>query len=323
MPDQTTIDAAPALDPRATGRDRLAVGLLWLPVVTVVVTALQWHDRLPAVLPRQWNGTEVTSTSPTALMLAITGGIALLAALAGLAALSRRTADIRRTLLLVAGCAAGLSTGIWLVTAGLVLVTGSPEPDAGGWPLLGVLAGAFGLIPFALSPRRPFEPQPYSPVSVPLAASETGAWFTTLKVPLFLWLAGILGLGTVALAVLSVILGGPGSGGAVTVGLVALSCLAFGRLRVSVDRRGLRVMSALLGLPLRRLRLDQIVSARAETIAPMEWGGWGYRIRPGRSAIVVASGPALVVERTNGTLFAVTLPEPELPAALLTTLAAR
>ncbi|QYF72375.1 hypothetical protein [Cryobacterium sp. PAMC25264] len=323
MPDQTTIDAAPALDPRATGRDRLAVGLLWLPVVTVTVTALQWYDRLPEELPRQWNGTEVTSTSPKALMLAITGGIALLAALAGLAALSRRTADIRRTLLLVAGCAAGLGTGIWLVTAGLVLVTGSPEPDAGGWPLLGVLAGAFGLIPFLLSPRRPFEPQAYSPVSVPLGASETGAWFTTVNVPLLLWSAGILGLLTVGIAVLSVALGGPGSGGAVTVGVVALSCLVFGRVRVSVDRRGLRVMSALLGLPLRRLRLDQIVSARAETIAPMEWGGWGYRIMPGRSAIVVARGPGLVVERTNGTLFAVTLPEPELPAALLTTLAAR
>ncbi|ANP73563.1 DUF3093 family protein [Cryobacterium arcticum] len=322
MPDQTTIDAVPALDPRATGRDRLAVGLLWLPVVTVLVTALQWYDELPAELPRQWNGTEVTSTSPKALMLAITGGIALLAALAGLAALSRRTADIRRTLLLVAGCAAGLGTGIWLVTAGLVLVSGTPEPDSGGWPLLGVLAGAFGLVPFVLSPRRPIEPQQHSPVSVPLAESETGAWFTTVNVPLFLWLAAILGLATVALAVLSVALGGPGAGGAVTVGLVALSCLAFGRLRVSVDRRGLRVISA-FGVPLRRLRLDQIVSARTETIVPMEWGGWGYRIMPGRSAIVVAGGPALVVERTNGTLFAVTLPEPELPAALLTTLAAR
>ena len=31
----------------------------------------------------------------------------------------------------------------------------------------------------------------------------------------------------------------------------------------------------------------------------------------------------MVVERHNGTLFAVTVPEPELPAALLSTLAAR
>jgi len=323
MPDQTTNDALPTLDPRATGRDRLAVGLLWLPVLVVAATALLWWDRLPARLPQQWDATGVTTTAPTEVLLAITGGIALLGALAGLAALARGTADIRRTLLLIAGCAAGLSTGIWLVSAGLVIATGTPEPAAGGWPLLGVLLGAFGLIPFALSPRRPIGQVPRSPASVPLAESETGAWFTTMNVPMFLWLAGILGVATVGIAVLSVALGGPGSGGAVTVGLVALCCLAFGRLRVSVDRRGLRVVSALLGVPLRYLRLDQIVSARAQTIVPMEWGGWGYRIMPGRSAIVVAGGPGIVVERTNGTLFAVTVPEPELPAALLSTLAAR
>ncbi|WEO76437.1 hypothetical protein BJQ94_13825 [Cryobacterium sp. SO2] len=323
MPDETTNEALPSLDPHATGRDRLAVGLLWLPVLVVAGTAMLWYDQLPARLPQQWDATGVTTTAPTEVFLAITGGIALLSALAGLAALARGTADIRRTLLLIAGCAAGLSTGIWLVSAGLVIATGTPEPAAGGWPLLAVLLGAFGLIPFALSPRRPIGQVPHSPASVPLAASETGAWFTTVNVPMFLWLAGILGLATVAIAVLSVVLGGPGSGGAVTVGLVTLCCLAFGRLRVSVDRRGLRVVSALLGVPLRYLRLDQIVSARAQTIVPMEWGGWGYRILPGRSAIVVAGGPGIVVERTNGTLFAVTVPEPELPAALLSTLAAR
>ena len=41
------------------------------------------------------------------------------------------------------------------------------------------------------------------------------------------------------------------------------------------------------------------------------------------SAVVLTSGPAIVVERHNGTLFAVTVPQPDLPAALLTTLAAR
>lgn len=323
MPDPSTIEAVPALDPRATGRDRLAVGLLWLPVLVVAATAVLWYDRLPARLPQQWDATGVTTTAPTEVLLAITGGVALLGALAGLAALAKGTADIRRTLLLGAGFFAGLGTGVWLVSAGLVIATGTPQPAAGGWPLLGVLAGAYGLIPFALSPRRPVAGGPHSPVSVPLGANETGAWFTTVNVPMFLWLAGILGLAAVGLAVLSAVLGGPGAEGAGTVGLVALLCLAFGRLRVSVDRRGLRVVSGLLKVPLRTLRLDRIVSARAETIVPLEWGGWGYRVLPGRSAIVMAGGPGLVVERTNGTLFAVTMPEPELPAALLTTLVAR
>lgn len=323
MPDQTIHETTPALSPRSTRRERFAAASLWLPVVAVSVTATLWYDKLPAVLPRQWNGTEVTSTASTEVMIGITGSIALLGAIVGLVALADAAASIRRGLVLAAGCAAGLSAGIWLVTAGLVLITGSPEPDAGAWPLLAVLAGAYGFIPFLLSPRRPVERELPSPSTVTLGENETGAWFTTVNVPMFLWLAGILGAATVGIAVLSVVLGGAGAGGAVTVGLVTLLCVAFGRLRVSVDRRGLRVVSSLLRVPLRQLRLDQIVAARAETIVPLEWGGWGYRVLPGRSAIVVAGGPGIVVERTNGTLFAVTVPAPELPAALLSTLAAR
>jgi hypothetical protein len=323
MTNQTIFETGPALTPHPTRRERFAAATLWLPVLILSVTATLWYPRLPAVLPTQWDGSGVTNTAGTEVMIGITGSIALLGAAAGLIALADAAADIRRGLVLAAGCAAGLSTGVWLVSAGLVLVTGSSEPSAGAWPLLGVLAGAYGLIPFALSPRRPVERELHSPASVSLAASETGAWYTVVKVPVFLWLAGILALFAVAIAAVSVVVGGAGAAGAVTVGLVAVLCLAFARLRVSVDRRGLRVVSGLLRVPIRQLRLDQIVSARAENLHPMEWGGWGYRVLPGRSAIVVAGGPAIVVERTNGTLFAVTVPDPELPAALLTALAAR
>ncbi|MET0955410.1 MAG: hypothetical protein ABWY68_05625 [Cryobacterium sp.] len=323
MTNQTLSETGPALTPRATGRERFAAATLWLPVLIVSVTATLWYPRLPAMLPIQWDGTGVSSTAPTVVVIGITGAIALLGAVTGLITLADAAADIRRGLVFAAGCAAGLSAGVWLVSAGLVLVTGSAEPSAGAWPLLGVLAGVYGVIPWALSPRRPVERELHSPATVPLSASETGAWFTTVKVPVFLWLAGILALLTVAIAALSAVLGGAGAASSLTTGLVAVLCLAFARLRVSVDRRGLRVVSGLLRVPLKRLPLDQVVSARAEHIRPTEWGGWGYRVLPGRSAIVVAGGPGIVVQRTNGTLFAVTVPEPELPAALLTTLAAR
>lgn len=50
--------------------------------------------------------------------------------------------------------------------------------------------------------------------------------------------------------------------------------------------------------------------------------GWlGYRVAPGRSALVLHAGPGLVIERRNGNLFAVTLTDPETPAGLLTALA--
>ena len=326
MPTQTTPEATPTLAPHATGRERFAAATLWLPVVAISLTATLWYDRLPAVLPKQWNGAEITSTAGTEVMIGITGTIALLAALAGLVALSDAAADIRRGLVLAAGCAAGLAAGVWLVVAGLVIATGSAEPEAGAWPLFAVLALSYGLIPFALSPRRPHRralAATAGPTSVPLGATESGAWFTTVTVPMFLWLAGGLALGAVGLAVFSILEDGAGTGGVLTLLIAAGICLTFARLRVSVDRRGLRVVSSLLRLPIKQIALDQVASARAETIRPLEWGGWGYRILPGRSAVVLTSGPGIVVERRNGTLFAVTVPDPELPAALLTTLAAR
>lgn len=326
MPTQTTPEATPALAPHATGRERFAAATLWLPVLVISVTATLWYDRLPAVLPKQWDGAEITSTAGTEVMIGVTGTIALLAALAGLVALSDAAADIRRGLVLAAGSAAGLAAGVWLVTAGLVIATGSPEPEAGAWPFFTLVAFAYGLIPFALSPRRPHRREltaSADPATVPLGATESGAWFTTMTVPMFLWLAGGLAVGAVAVAVFSILEDGAGAGGAITLALVTGVCLVFARLRVSVDRRGLRVVSSLLRLPIKQIPLDQVASARAETIRPLEWGGWGYRILPGRSAVVLTGGPGIVVERQNGTLFAVTVPDPDLPAALLTTLAAR
>ena len=326
MTTQTTPEATPMLDPHATGRERFAAATLWLPVVAISLTATLWYDRLPAMLPKQWNGAEVTSSAGTEIMIGITGAIALLGAIAGLIALSDAAADIRRGLVLVAGCAAGLAAGVWLVTAGLVIATGSAEPEAGAWPLLAGLAMGYGLIPFALSPRRPQHREltdAAGSATVPLGATESGAWFTTLTVPMFFWLAGGLVVSAVALAVFSVLEDGAGAGAVLTLLLVAGLCLTFARLRVSVDRRGLRVVSSLLRLPIKHIALDQVAAARAETIRPLEWGGWGYRIMPGRSAVVLTGGPAIVVERHNGTLFAVTVPDPTLPAALLTTLAAR
>jgi hypothetical protein len=324
MSEQNTFEAA--VTPRATWRDRLAAATLWLPVVALSVTATLWYDRLPALLPRQWNGAEVTSTVGTEILIGITGTLALLGALGGLVVLSDAAADIRRGLLLAAGCVAGLAAGVWLVIAGLVIATGSAEPDAGAWPVLAILGCGYGLIPFALSPRRPHDREPAQTAgatTLPLAATETGAWFTTVTVPLFLWMGAVMALAAAGATVFSLTQDGAGTSVAVTLALVTGVCLAFARLRVSVDRRGLRVVSSLFRMPIKQVALAEVASARAESIRSVEWGGWGYRVMPGRSAVVLTSGRGIVVQRHNGTIFAVTVPEPEVPVALLTALAAR
>ncbi|MFF6775520.1 hypothetical protein ACFY8W_18400 [Streptomyces sp. NPDC012637] len=105
---------------------------------------------------------------------------------------------------------------------------------------------------------------------------------------------------------------------------VGLPGLALSRVRVAVDRRGLTVTPALFPRPRIRIPLDEITSATVQDVdALAEFGGWGYRTRPHRSALLLRSGEALSVRRANGFEFLVTVPDAETAAALLDALAAR
>jgi hypothetical protein len=91
----------------------------------------------------------------------------------------------------------------------------------------------------------------------------------------------------------------------------------FARLRISVDWRGLKIVTWILGIPLKTIRLTEIESVQTDALEPMQWGGWGYRFMPGRSAIILRTGPGVVVTLTSGKQFALSLNSPETPAALL------
>ncbi len=100
--------------------------------------------------------------------------------------------------------------------------------------------------------------------------------------------------------------------------------LALARVRVTVDRRGLTVRPALVPRPRVRVPLDEIAGATARDVDPVsEFGGWGYRVRPRRTGVVLRSGEALVVRRDNGHEFAVTVSDAHTAAALLNTLVER
>ncbi|TFD04832.1 hypothetical protein E3T25_04770 [Cryobacterium sandaracinum] len=108
--------------------------------------------------------------------------------------------------------------------------------------------------------------------------------------------------------------------GAVVLLVLVVPMLAFARLRISVDWRGLKVVTRILGIPLKSIPLSEIESVCTDALGPMQWGGWGYRFMPGRSAIILRIGPGIVINLTNGKQFAISLNSPETPAALLSTL---
>src|SRR5690606_32121348 len=88
--------------------------------------------------------------------------------------------------------------------------------------------------------------------------------------------------------------------------------------RVTVDRRGLRVRSA-VGWPSFVIPVEQIASVRAVRVdAVREFGGWGFRWDGAdRSGVILRAGDAIEVERTNGKRFVVTVPDAATGAGVL------
>jgi hypothetical protein len=309
-------------------RDAVAAITLWVPLVMVAGTWLSWHSALPADLPRQWGSAGVSTTWPTALAIVLAAFVCLASAVIATASLRRAGAPSRRKTFLFTGFAAGMASGVWLLSAGSTIAAGgTPPDDIGAWPLLMLVLLGYGLIPFLIAHRWIDDTPKHQTVEVERVPTETEAWIRTVTVPLFLWLGlAIFAMGVVLL--IAAVLGGGGGGASELVSglvmlVVTLPVLACGRLRISVDWRGLTVATWIMGISVKTIPLNEVESVQTTRIEPLEWGGWGYRIRPGTSAIILRTGQGLVVNLTNGKQFALTLTAPETPVAILTALSRR
>ncbi|KIS27311.1 hypothetical protein TV39_12475 [Arthrobacter sp. SPG23] len=109
--------------------------------------------------------------------------------------------------------------------------------------------------------------------------------------------------------------------------LVALAVLAAAFLfaRVIVDRSGLRVFAAGF-VRVMEVPASAISSATPAVVRAADYGGWGYRHHGGTTAMLVSSGPAVVVNRADGKKLAVSggsADSAERVAAVLSRVAAR
>lgn len=94
------------------------------------------------------------------------------------------------------------------------------------------------------------------------------------------------------------------------------------RVSVVVDAGGMAVR---LGgvLTVKRIPLDEVASARPIDLEPTQWGGWGYRMIPGATAVVLRRGDGIEVLMKEGRRFGVTVDDAATGAALLNGLAKR
>src|SRR6478735_2366455 len=85
---------------------------------------------------------------------------------------------------------------------------------------------------------------------------------------------------------------------------VALVAAAFLFARIRVDRSGLRVFAA--GI----IRVMDVPAAAIDAATPRDvraadYGGWGFRVHGDTTALLVSSGPAVVIDRADGRRLAV------------------
>ncbi|GAB2565437.1 hypothetical protein Aab01nite_85390 [Paractinoplanes abujensis] len=294
---------------------------MWLPAAVTAVTWAAWSDRLPDRMATHWSGTGpadgFSSTGVFWTAMLVTG---VVAGLAGVVAALRSGGGAAglRYLLGAAGALAGGAAGVWVATATATL--DSPADPRLGWRLLYFVAGlAWGAVVALVVGPAPagVQPPPASVAPLDLAPTERAAYSVTLRAPVLL-------ASLAAAALLVAVVAAVGQAPIWPVLAVpVVGVLVFGRIRVTADRRGLRVTAGLLNLPLKTIGLAEITGVEEAEIEPLEWGGWGYRVTPARAALVLRRGPGLVVHQTDGRPFAVTLDDPRTPAALLTALVAR
>lgn len=290
----------------------------------LVVAAAVLGPTLPARIAQHFGGDGQPdgygSPWPFFWVTAAVAAAAVAMSLWALRARDRRTAG----LVVLVG---NLLTGILVVTwVWLAVIAQDPEPTFSGWSTVPALlvGGVAGVVPLVVLRRAaaPIERGSAEPLRV--GPDARVAWRGRTGSAAF----GVIGVLVLATgSTVAVLLGVRGeTGGAVTTAVVAVvagaSALLLARVEVTVDRRGLRVVSALTRVPLMRVPLERIDTCGWEQVSPGQWGGWGYRVSGRGVAYVARSGPGLVVETTGGSARLVTVDGADRAAAALGTLLA-
>jgi len=319
---------ADPVDRRLLVRTVVAAVAAVVPLATLVVVAA---TVAPGVGPRLASHWSLGSGRPdgfsgTWSSAAVLGGIGVVITAVAVALVVRGRSGARARQL--AGALAGLAgieSTAWVVT---VLATASaPSPEeatTGWWPALVALGAAWGVVVGLLATGTGTRPglvvdpttdagdlddagSASSTDPAPLRDGERLAWSGSTGSPVFVVLGAVIVATGVALAVVSGAGDGVGLATSALSTVVGVMVVALGRVRLTVDRRGVRLVSSLLRVPLLRVALDDVRSAAAETVDPMSWGGWGWRFSRRGRAYVSRRGPGLVVVRTDGRAAVVTI----------------
>ncbi len=282
------------------------------------------NDRLPLEVATHWGPDGVADgfTARSSLQWQLAGLMVLVTLPLTLLALFLRGATA-----FTPKAVNGLPAGVAFFMGALFFLSIQPQletttpPDLGLWVIpvalvIGLIGGAVAAAIGGSPPAAPASaaPAPADAERLDLPEWQTGVWAGRTSSGKALLIAPVLVLVT------GVIVGALTSWWVVVfTAVVILLALSMSSFDVTAGPTGVRV-SGLLGFPRITVPLAEIAEASSENVRAMSFGGWGWRIKKGQTAVLTRSGPALTVTRTDGAKLHVTIDDPEQPAALLSTL---
>ena len=282
------------------------------------------NDRLPLEVATHWNANGVADgfTSRSSLTLQVIGVMLAI------------TLPVTLMALFLKGATAFLPKAVNGLPAGIAFFAGSllflsvqaqldteTPPDLGLWVIpvalvIGALGGAFAAAVAGSAPSAPASnaPAPADAERLDLPDGQTGVWAgRTAGGKALLIVPAVSVVTSIILAALT------SWWIAAVVAIVLLVGVSMSSFNVTAGPAGVRV-SGLFGFPRIAVPLTEISEASVGEVKALSYGGWGWRIKKGSTAVLTRSGPALSVTRTDGAILHVTIDDPEKPAALISTL---
>ena len=307
----------------------LAVAVSLLPALGLAAAALLFAPRLGDTMATHWPASgpadSVGATWPTFTGFAIAVAVATIVGVWML--LRRGEGRAARQGGLVAVLLSSILAVAWIVPAWATVDASAPESAELGARMFALLvAPVIAVAVFLLVPVNAVpESDRRSIAAASLRDDERLAWVgTTGSVP-FAIIGGVIGAGSLVLLAVLIMNDEPAGSlvGAILALVAVIAVLPLVRVRLTVDQRGVRLTSVFLGIPLMRIPLSDIEEISVETIDPLLWGGWGFRISAGRRAYITGRAPGIVVTRRGRSGAAVTIPRAEEAAAVGQALLAR
>ena len=303
-----------------------------IPVLIALVSAIAmvfWIPELPDPIAIHWSGDAADGFGPVWLMVLMPLAIVLVFSAFSVGGAWKTTANgllsgsQKIVLATSVGLSAMLSGGVgWSVAIQRGLEDAAQAGALNPLVLIGAVLAvpAWFLLPKTdATPHTVAEPQPLE-----VAASERVSWSRVVRLApgAFALVAVVLALAGGSI-VFTATVAPEGNGfaiGALVVVLVIVLSMSY--WRVSADRRGLTLRSA-LGWPRVVIAIDDIREVHLVDVEPRaEFGGWGWRWDgAGRSGIIMRGGPAIQVTRSAGKRFVVTVDDAKTGAAVLAALA--